>query len=132
MINIINNFKIPKNILEKTKQLVFSTSQQERLETEQIKEELSILRKDVKDLIDSTILNRSLNNEELKEIMKRKTMLEKANQKEISVIVEYLHEIKKTIYNDKSDSLNQNIQTTNSLQTLEVVLTSRGEALKPF
>lgn len=119
-------------MLDQMKQPVFFTSQQERLETGQMKEELSVLRKEVKDLIDSIILNRSLNNEELKEIMKRTTMLEKANQEEISVIVEYLHEIKKTIYNDKSDSLNQNIQTTNSLQTLEVVLTSRGEALKPF
>ena len=63
-----------------------------------------------------------------------KTFIESrgAVKQEKSVIVEYQPEIKQTISTDKNNISKQDTQLTNSLETLDQVLTSRGKDLKPF
>lgn len=89
------------------------------------KEKLNVSEKEEKELIGIIMSSPSLKTKEQSNENQKK-------QEEKFVIAESLPETKQMILRGKNNTSEQDIQHTNSLRTLDQVLTSRGKDLKPF
>ena len=94
------------------------------------KEKSNTLEKEEKDPIGIMMSNPSLKPEELEE--KLMNLRQNLLQEEKSVTVESPQKDKKMTSQGKNNTSKNDTQPTNSLETLEVVLTLRGGELKPF
>lgn len=118
-----------KDSFHQIKQPESLESQIMHLENGLTKEKSNLLEmKECQEVIDTTMLENTLNQTPISN-SKNNSSLQPENE---FVTVEFQLEAKKKILQDKSLISEENIQNTNSLKTLEVVLTSRGKDLKPF